>query len=420
MTEEAKELISQADLFFVSSSSKESKDLDTNHRGGPNGFVRLLDNDAATGSTRIVWPEYSGNRLYQTLGNLVSNPVAGLIFPNFDTGDVLYVTGETEVLVGSKAAALVPKANLAVVMTITAAKHVKEGLFYRAKTLSPSPYNPAVWKTTQESSTAAALASDVASLPKAKLLSREMITSDLARFRFAFEDADKGARYKSGQWVAFDLSDELYTGYSHMRDSDPLSINDDFVRTFTVSSHPSKLPSNEFEITIRKVGRVTGYLFDVREGRIGELQVPVRGFGGEFKVVPKSVQANGRSTGFVAGGIGITPLLSASTDLTPDQLTIVWTLQSKDLPLALDVLDKVEHLATSFTLHVTGNITDEASEHLKTVQDRGARIERRRLQASDLTLDGIDKWFVCTSPGLRKAIIGWLADREVVYEDFNF
>ena len=100
-------------------------DMDTNHRGGPPGFVRALSDDT---STTLYWPEYSGNRLYQTLGNLQVTPLAGLCFPDFLTGDVLYVTGTTRILVGSDAADALPRSNLVVKLTVTAARLVTKGL----------------------------------------------------------------------------------------------------------------------------------------------------------------------------------------------------------------------------------------------------------------------------------------------------
>jgi hypothetical protein len=110
LSQEEVDIIHQADLFFISSTNGET--MDTNHRGGPVGFMRILKND--DGETTLVYPECkwhtsnhrfavyhdansfasldSGNRLYQTLGNLQSKPVAGLAIPNFETSDVLYVS----------------------------------------------------------------------------------------------------------------------------------------------------------------------------------------------------------------------------------------------------------------------------------------------------------------------------------------
>jgi Pyridoxamine 5'-phosphate oxidase len=100
---QALELIARADTLFISSCDHD-KDMDMNIRGRPPGFVRVQSN--ADSGAVLVWPEYSGNNLYQTLGNLQTSPRTGLISPDFDNGDVLYVTGDTEVLIGKEAGAV--------------------------------------------------------------------------------------------------------------------------------------------------------------------------------------------------------------------------------------------------------------------------------------------------------------------------
>ena len=119
LPQEALDLLSHADLFFLSTSN-ESKDMDSNIRGGPPGFVRMASNSDA--GAVIVWPEYSGNRLYSTLGNMLGTPRAGLVFPDFDTGDVLYLTGTTQVLIGLDADEVLPRSNLAVKLSIEQAR----------------------------------------------------------------------------------------------------------------------------------------------------------------------------------------------------------------------------------------------------------------------------------------------------------
>ncbi|KAF4632966.1 hypothetical protein G7Y89_g5154 [Cudoniella acicularis] len=130
LSNSAVDLISKADLFFISSSNHES-DMDTNHRGGPPGFVRVLSNDEH--GVTLVYPEYSGNRLYQTLGNLSTTPQAGLAFANFDTGDILYITGRTEILAGKVATNLISHTNLAVKIHVQAARFISNGLAFRGQ-----------------------------------------------------------------------------------------------------------------------------------------------------------------------------------------------------------------------------------------------------------------------------------------------
>lgn len=116
--------------------------MDTNIRGGSPGFVRVLSNDP--NGALLVYPEYSGNRLYQTLSNLRTNPRAGYVFPDFQTGDALYITGKTEVLVGKDADAILPRSNLVVKVIVEAARFVEQGLSLGGIPGEPSPYNPPV------------------------------------------------------------------------------------------------------------------------------------------------------------------------------------------------------------------------------------------------------------------------------------
>lgn len=88
----ARALILASDTFFVASYAGVA--VDVSHRGGKPGFVRV-DGDVLT------IPDFSGNRFFNTLGNLAANPVAGLLFIDFERGDLLQLTGRAEVILDS-------------------------------------------------------------------------------------------------------------------------------------------------------------------------------------------------------------------------------------------------------------------------------------------------------------------------------
>lgn len=93
----ARALITSSDTFFVASyvdTDESGRTVDVSHRGGKRGFVRV-DGDVLT------IPDFSGNRFFNTLGNLAANPRAGLVFIDFERGDVLQVSGQAEVLLDS-------------------------------------------------------------------------------------------------------------------------------------------------------------------------------------------------------------------------------------------------------------------------------------------------------------------------------
>jgi uncharacterized protein len=89
----ARALISASDTFFVASRSRAGIDdggLDMSHRGGKPGFVGV------TGDTLSI-PDFRGNRFYNTLGNLLGDPRAGLLFIDFASGDILQLQGRVAI-----------------------------------------------------------------------------------------------------------------------------------------------------------------------------------------------------------------------------------------------------------------------------------------------------------------------------------
>ena len=83
--------IGRADTFFVATAHV-SRGADASHRGGNPGFVNVLD------ATTLRIPDYRGNSMFNTLGNLALNPNAGLVFPDFENRRVLQLTGTAEIL----------------------------------------------------------------------------------------------------------------------------------------------------------------------------------------------------------------------------------------------------------------------------------------------------------------------------------
>lgn len=407
-------------MFFMSSSDG-SEDVDTNHRGGPAGFVRVISNDES--GAVIVYPEYSGNRMYESLGNLKMNPFAGITVPDFDTGDVLYLTGKTEILIGKEAGAVLLRSNLAVKVTITSARFVEKGLTFTGIPEKLSPYNPPVRYAANEKVAHVNVSEE--NLNHATLLNTTKLTPTISRFRFSIEDPDAIATWKPGQYATLAFEDYLDQGYSHMRDEDPQSLNDDFLRTFTVSSPPSS-SNKEFELTIRKIGRVTNFLFEQqRRAKLrGGFQVPLKGFGGEFRFAKKEA---GGITPVIAGGIGITPLLGQIDSMDLKQLRLLWGIGIEDIGLVADTLKRYPQLVGSTTIFLSGEDADLELEELKLLKkavETGVRIERRRVGEEDVARvneeEGVDEWYMCVGPRLKSSILNWLAGRRVVYEDFGY
>lgn len=97
LSEPERAMIAGADTFFIATayqaaSAGVGSGVDVSHRGGKPGFVRIDGDDTLT------IPDFSGNFHFNTFGNLELNPRAGLLFVDFDQGDVLYLTGTADVI----------------------------------------------------------------------------------------------------------------------------------------------------------------------------------------------------------------------------------------------------------------------------------------------------------------------------------
>jgi len=94
LDEAARNAIAGADTFLVASRSRAGDGAafgaDISHRGGRPGFVRV-DGDVLT------IPDFRGNRYFNTLGNLIAEPRASLLFVEFETGDLLQLQGVAQV-----------------------------------------------------------------------------------------------------------------------------------------------------------------------------------------------------------------------------------------------------------------------------------------------------------------------------------
>ncbi|WP_353351448.1 pyridoxamine 5'-phosphate oxidase [Aquicoccus sp. SU-CL01552] len=89
--------IKTADMFFIASRAPRMGDdpragVDVNHRGGQPGFVKVLDDGT------LIFPDYDGNKFFNTLGNILFDPRVTLLLSDFVTGDMLTIAGLAEVV----------------------------------------------------------------------------------------------------------------------------------------------------------------------------------------------------------------------------------------------------------------------------------------------------------------------------------
>ncbi|KAJ5590220.1 hypothetical protein N7450_004192 [Penicillium hetheringtonii] len=321
--------ILDADTVFVGSIYKSERSTAAkfpshagmNARGGLPGFLRVSPSDGQT----IVMPDYSGNRLLSTLGNIEATGLVAFTIVSFTTGDVLYLTGTAKNIVGQDALNIMRRQAALTVMKVSGFTFVKDAMPLRQQAgtaVERSPYSPKVKFLNEEPEAKA----DRGDGRKCVLESATQLSHDLAIFRFKIppRDGAQKLRIRPGQAIALDFIDWIGPPqYRHMSSGKPSALNDDRVRTWTVSSAHENSEMTWFELTMREVqgGTVTGALFDIlRESNApyGSKVTPARdvaagivGVTGDFYLGQTHVNAL-----WVAGGIGVTPFLSMLSALS--------------------------------------------------------------------------------------------------------
>lgn len=306
-----------------------------------------------------------------SLGNIEATPLASLSLVDYVTGDVLYLTGDAETLVGPEALAIMPRQKVVTLIHVTGYILVRGALPVRQHPGTEpqrSPYSPPIRLLAEElaSGTSKYFEEETAvSLARIKLLSH-----DLATFTW---ETSRPVVIRPGQTAILDFTDLIGTPkYAHMAPYNPTSVNDDRIRTWTVSSaHLSPEGTTSFDLTMREKpgGVVTGALFTIArklaqlrpqlldDTRPLELQIKLVGISGSFTLAlpppppsrtPQQAPPPPQTMLWLAGGIGVTPFLSmlaAIAQLPPSsdaRFDVILALATREpevlVPLLVDAL----------------------------------------------------------------------------------
>jgi predicted pyridoxine 5'-phosphate oxidase superfamily flavin-nucleotide-binding protein len=101
---EMQQWITKADTMFLAT-GYEGTGMDASHRGGEPGFVEVVDDH------ELVFPDYAGNNYFNSLGNLMMDSRIGLLFVDFERGNLLQLTGAATIDWDSDAVARYPDAQ---------------------------------------------------------------------------------------------------------------------------------------------------------------------------------------------------------------------------------------------------------------------------------------------------------------------
>jgi len=137
----ARALIRAADTFFIATAHPAAPTddagrhgADVSHRGGKPGFVRV-EKDGT-----LLVPDFSGNRFFNTLGNIAAHPHAGLLFIDFSNGDLLHLAVDAEIIWEGPVLQSFAGAERLLRFRVREMQHVKDMLPLRWSEAEPSPF----------------------------------------------------------------------------------------------------------------------------------------------------------------------------------------------------------------------------------------------------------------------------------------
>ncbi len=279
--EDARRIISTADTFFVASymEDAEGRHVDVSHRGGRPGFVRI---DADGG---LTIPDFNGNLFFNTLGNFLINPRAGLLFFDQANGDLLQVAGSVEIILDSPEIAAFEGAER--LWRVIPKKVVlrRDALPLRwtfaENWMSPSSVMTGSWSDAEARLQAAAKADAWRAFRIERIVDESRTIRSL---HLAPVDAKGLIPHLAGQHLPIRIADG--GGY----------IN----RTYTISSAPS---DGYYRLSVKREGRASTLLHGMQPGD----EISARAPAGAFTI---NAMERNRQAVLLAAGIGITPLLS--------------------------------------------------------------------------------------------------------------
>ncbi|AWN49453.1 FAD-binding oxidoreductase [Methylobacterium terrae] len=279
----ARALIAAADTLFVATYAEPDghRRVDVSHRGGKPGFVRV----APDGTLTI--PDFSGNRFFATLGNIWLNRRAGLVFPDFATGDLLQVTGEAGVILDSPEIAAFRGAER--LWTLRPRRVVRRPgalpLRWATRDRGASPQSLATgdWREAADRIRAAGAAAGWRPYRVTRIVAE---SRTIRSFHLAPTDGADPLPFLAGQHLPVRVT---------LPGAEAPAI-----RTYTLSAAPS---DEGYRISVKREGAVSRHLHDrIRVGDVLEARAPA----GSFTLDA----AETRPAVLLAGGVGITPLLA--------------------------------------------------------------------------------------------------------------
>ena len=287
-------LIGAADTFFIATASNRSGDptsrgTDVSHRGGRPGFVRVED------KRTLVFPDFSGNLFFNTIGNIIADGRAGFLFIDFETRDLVYLTGRAEIVWDGEEVEAFAGAERLIRFHLDEAIRVEGSL---PITFAFGEYSPVLEETGDWAGATEAVAAgrERDAYANYEIVDRRPESNVITSFYLRRADGRPLADYEPGQFLPVRL--------------DVPGADRPVSRTYTLSDAPG---SDVYRLSIKREGGdavVSNHFHDhLNVGSAIQAMAPR----GKFALD----QTSERPVVLISGGVGITPMIAMANHLAP-------------------------------------------------------------------------------------------------------
>ncbi|WP_336244792.1 pyridoxamine 5'-phosphate oxidase family protein [Shewanella sp. SG41-4] len=405
----ARDLIENVDTFFVASYHDDGSDAPTNgadvsHRGGKPGFVRV-DNE-----TTLTIPDYAGNFHFNTFGNFIENPKAGLLFVDFEHGDLLTLTGHVELIWESEEIEFFEGAQRLWKFHIHQGRRINYGLPLRWK-LKEYSANTLMTGTWGEAVQQQNLVNQLDSWLSYRI---SKIVSESPSIKSVYLSSDNGVlpKFKPGQFLTIKANID----------------KKEQIRTYTLSNAPAD-PEYRLSVKIEQTassipdGVFSNYIHNTLQ--VGDI-ISAKAPRGSFVFDSDKL----RPAVLLAGGVGITPMISMARDALHTgvrtrsirPMSIFVSTKNMAQRAFFDELKEISRLSGGY-INTIWALT-QTDEHATPGHDfhHSGRISASLLQ-SVLPLDDYD-YYICGPSGFMQNMYDMLrklgvVDKRIHAEEFG-
>ena len=402
----ASSMIAGADTFFVASyvdviDRPDKEGVDVSHRGGQPGFIKVEGNT-------LTIPDYSGNRFFNTLGNFLVNPRAGLLFVDFNSGELLQLSGSVDVLEeNDPAIQAFEGAERGWRFHVQQVIRTRDALPFRSSFMdyAPTTLMTGNWQEADAALSEKSLRTRWRNFSVTKVVDESTI---IRSFHLQPDDNAELIPARAGQHLLIRITPK--------GDDKPL------IRSYTLSSAPA---DDHYRISVKREsqGAVSTHLHEhLQAGDRVEIKAPA----GDFWIDPTET----RPAVLLAAGVGITPMIAMARQLTDlaattrpvRHLTVLHACRSNEQRAFADEFAQLQQRSHARLNYHRIVSQLAAGETLTRHYDRQGRIDADMLR-SFLPLDDYD-FLLCGPPAFMQTVYDELrslgvADHRIQAETFG-